>query len=74
MSSRTHRDKTPHRDYPEIGGGFLERALTQEAARPISETIRDIWAGMPDEVRSRLPRDGAAQVDHYVYGLPKKDQ
>jgi hypothetical protein len=26
---------------------------------------------MPDDVREKLPRDGASQVDRYVYGLPK---
>lgn len=41
--------------------------------RPISEVVREIWADMPDDVRARLPRDGASQVDHYVYGLPKRN-
>jgi phage terminase Nu1 subunit (DNA packaging protein) len=52
----------------------LERTLAQEARRPISTRIREIWSGMPDEVRARLPKDGASQVDHYVYGIPKRDQ
>jgi hypothetical protein len=29
---------------------------------------------MPAEVQAKLPSDGASQVDHYVYGLPKRDQ
>jgi plasmid stability protein len=41
--------------------------------RPLSEVIGEIWADMPAEVRAKLPRDGASQVDHYVYGLPKRD-
>lgn len=41
---------------------------------PVSEMIREIWADMPEEVRAKLPNDGASQVDHYVYGLPKRDQ
>lgn len=45
-----------------------------KARRPISETIREIWTGMPDDVQAKLPKDGASQVDHYVYGLPKRDQ
>jgi len=44
----------------------------REDDRPVSEMIREIWVGMPDEVRAKLPRDGANQVDHYVYGLPKR--
>lgn len=41
--------------------------------QPLSDAIREIWADMPTEVQAKLPRDGASQVDHYVYGLPKKD-
>ena len=44
----------------------------QEDDRPVSEMIREIWADMPDEVRAKLPTDGASQVDHYVYGVPKR--
>jgi hypothetical protein len=42
--------------------------------RHISEVFRDIWSDMPDEVRAKLPADGAEQVDHYVYGVPKRNQ
>jgi hypothetical protein len=53
----------------------LERDLEAPASRrPISEVIREIWSDMPDDVRAKLPRDGASQVDHYVYGLPKRDE
>jgi len=53
----------------------LEHDLKSGSARrPVSQTIREIWAGMPADVQAQLPRDGASQVDHYVYGLPKIDQ
>jgi hypothetical protein len=63
---------------------LLQRFMDQHAAstrsvagtpsrRPISEIIREIWSDMPDDVRATLPRDGASQVDHYVYGLPNRD-
>jgi len=42
--------------------------------RPVSQSIREIWSDMPADVRARMPRDGASQVDHYVYGLPKRNQ
>jgi hypothetical protein len=29
-------------------------------------------AAIPAEVRQKLPRDGAAQHDHYLYGTPKR--
>jgi plasmid stability protein len=53
----------------------LEHDLkTGSPRRAISQTIREIWSDMPAEVQAKLPSDGASQVDHYVYGLPKRDQ
>jgi plasmid stability protein len=52
---------------------LLEQALASPTAkRPLSARIREIWADMPDEVRAKLPADGAAQHDHYIYGVPKR--
>ena len=54
---------------------LLMQALGSPAARtPLSARIREIWAGMPDEVRAKLPADGASQHDHYIYGVPKRTQ
>ena len=39
---------------------------------PIWEVVTDIMNGVPDEVFDRLPKDAASQVDHYIYGLPKR--
>jgi hypothetical protein len=44
------------------------------ARQPISQTIREIWSDMPAEIQAKLPRDGASEIDHYVYGLPKREQ
>lgn len=49
---------------------ILERELTE---RPLSARIRELWGAMPDEVRVKLPSDGSSQVDHYVYGVPKRE-
>jgi len=40
--------------------------------RPIWEVITNLVKSVPDEVFDRLPKDGASQVDHYIYGLPKR--
>ena len=40
--------------------------------RPIWEMITDRMKTVPDEVFDRLPKDGASQVDHYLYGHPKR--
>ena len=48
-------------------------AAPEQPRQPLSEVMREIWGDMPEDVRAKLPRDGASQVDHYVYGLPKRD-
>ena len=40
--------------------------------RPIWELILDHTKAVPSEAFERLPRDGASQVDHYLYGHPKR--
>ena len=42
--------------------------------RPIWEVIAENMKGVPAEDLADLPKDGASHVDHYVYGLPKRDQ
>jgi hypothetical protein len=52
----------------------LEEAISAEPRgnRPIWEVFAEIMKDVPDEVFDRLPEDGASQVDHYIYGLPKR--
>ena len=45
-----------------------------QQTRSTATRIRAIWSNMPEEVRTKLPADGSSQIDHYVYGLPKRDQ
>lgn len=40
--------------------------------RPIWERIADLAASLPEDVVAGWPTDGASQLDHYVYGTPKK--
>jgi len=47
-------------------------ASSQEAPQPIWEIFEEASRNIPDEELARLPTDLAAQVDHYVYGLPKR--
>ena len=42
--------------------------------RHISDVIREIMSDVPAEVFERLPRDGASEHDHYIYGSPKRNQ
>lgn len=41
--------------------------------KPIWEVITDRMKNLPDQVFAQLPIDGASQIDHYIYGLPKRD-
>jgi hypothetical protein len=47
------------------------RQSTSEA-RPIWEIIDENMKGVPLEDLAALPKDGASQIDHYVYGHPYK--
>ena len=50
-----------------------EQALASPTVKKtLAARIREIWADMPDEVRAKLPADGATQHDHYIYGVPKR--
>jgi len=40
--------------------------------KPIWEIAEELFGDIPDEELERLPPDGAAQHDHYIYGLPKR--
>ena len=63
-----------HRHGGAPAGWQQERnSAVQSNDRPIWEVITDIMKDVPDEVFDRLPKDAASQVDHYIYGLPKRD-
>jgi hypothetical protein len=42
----------------------------QAAADIILSSMRDI----PPEIMASMPKDGASQHDHYIYGWPKKEE
>jgi plasmid stability protein len=41
--------------------------------RPISQVIAEIMADTPSEELAKLPKDGASEHDHYLYGWPKRN-
>ncbi len=68
---------SPHR----YVSGIVEQALStsgrtptvpDEAVTPVWEMIVNSMKDVPQEVLDRLPRDSAAEHDHYIYGTPKK--
>lgn len=47
-------------------------SANRSPVRSIGEIIDELMSDLPDEVLDRLPVDGAAQHDHYIYGTPKR--
>ena len=45
---------------------------SHDARPPIWEAFIEASLDIPDEELDRLPTDGAAQHDHYIYGTPKR--
>jgi antitoxin component of MazEF toxin-antitoxin module len=50
------------------------RIVLQSARVPIWERIAARAAETPPEEVDKLPADGAAQIDHYLYGHPKRPE
>jgi hypothetical protein len=42
--------------------------------RPIWEIIADSMKDVPPEIMATMPKDGASQHDHYIYGWPKREE
>jgi hypothetical protein len=51
----------------------LEGAPKAEA-RPIWEVLQDNIKDVTAEEFAKLPKDGAGEHDHYLYGHPKREQ
>ena len=40
--------------------------------RPIWEVVSEINAGLPADTWENVPTDGSINLDHYLYGAPKR--
>jgi hypothetical protein len=45
---------------------------TTEGRRSIWEVVKEVNAGLPADTWDRVPSDGSLNLDHYLYGAPKK--
>ena len=56
--------------------GELEKvSITVAASQPsLAERIAARVRALPPETLDRLPADGAAEHDHYIYGTPKRSE
>ena len=48
------------------------RIVRERPRRPIWERFAALTADAPREELDKVPTDGAAQLDHYLYGHPKR--
>ena len=64
-------------EYPPIPNHFLLSARSEkypETRQPIWQIAQEIMADVPPEIIAQLPTDGAEQHDHYLYGIPKREE
>ena len=61
------------RQVVELIAELLKEEQAGTDARPIWEIFAELSAQVPAEEWSKLPSDGAEQHDHYLYGVPKRD-
>jgi hypothetical protein len=59
-------ERLPHTYGGTNGGG------EQPRKKRLGEIAEELFRDIPEEELARLPVDGAAQHDHYIYGLPKR--
>lgn len=50
---------------------FVE-SIEQPKKQTLLNKLEAISKSVPDEVWEKLPTDGAENIDHYLYGAPKK--
>jgi hypothetical protein len=54
------------------GGASAEPNGTGVDRRPIWEVVDEINAGLPADTWDSVPTDGPINLDHYLYGAPKR--
>ncbi len=50
---------------------FVE-SIEKQKKQSLLDKLEAISKSVPDEVWEKLPADGAENIDHYLYGAPKK--
>ncbi len=49
-----------------------KRSAEPPAHKPIWQVANELRKSVPPEEWAKVPVDGAAQHDHYIYGTPKR--
>jgi Arc/MetJ-type ribon-helix-helix transcriptional regulator len=64
---RTHQPAHDEATHPATAPGS-----PAESQKPIWEVVDELRKSVPPEEFAKLPKDGAEQLDHYLYGSPKR--
>ena len=70
VSAEQYVEQLLDRDLEEPAGAEVEAAQEE---RPISEVIAELMRDVPAEAWAMMPKDGASEHDHYIYGWPKRN-
>ena len=54
-----------------LAGAEPEPSVSR-SRRHIADVIVENMRNVPPEIMASMPKDGASQHDHYIYGWPKK--
>ena len=57
---------------PTIKPRTPRRVRKAKPLKPLGQMIADLVQDISDEEMAKLPRDGAANHDHYIYGTRKQ--
>ena len=59
-------------DQPKAAPASADAPASDLAPETDWDLIEAIWSQIPDEEFDKLPPDGSAQHDHYIYGVAKR--
>jgi hypothetical protein len=49
-----------------------KRARKAKPLKPLGQILANLGKKIPADEMAKMPRDGAANHDHYIYGTPKQ--
>ena len=70
LSAEEFALQTLSQSLPEAPGP--EKHVEPQRDETVGEMIRRIVGDPPPEEVAKLPKDAASQIDHYIYGHPKR--
>jgi hypothetical protein len=67
-------EELQEREHVDHANGEATKDVSPPSSKPkhIWEIAQELFGDLSEEDLARLPVDGAAQHDHYIYGLPKR--